>query len=222
MWLDAFPRRKFSCVFAKVIILFQCQLMPFYPFQGILDHDSCKYPSLLIRGGPVCTERLWVLWASSRWILRRPVTSEPGPGSKTCSQASMLGCLLTRLLPPRCVQGYQVLGGESEYWYFSCLCRKDLHIGRKAAGVGSKPRRPRRGAGDLGSGRKHWHLDARRVVVPTGSFERLCSSPWDGEDPIEALGWDKGPDDEWLPGVACSVSISPASQNGPFSLYCLF
>ena len=62
-----------------------------------------------------------------------------------------------------------------------------MHIARKAAGVGSNPRRLRTGAGDLGSGRKHWHLDARWVAVPTGSSGRLCSSPWDGEDPIEAL-----------------------------------
>lgn len=162
--------------------------MPFYPFQGILDHDSCKHPSLLIRGGSVCNERLWVLRASSRWILWQPVTSELGPGSKTRSQASALGCLLTRLLHPRCVQGYQVLGGEPECRYFSCLRGKDLHIRGKAASVGSNPRRLRTGAGDLGSGRKHWHRDARWVVGSTGSSEHPWSSPWVGEDPIKALG----------------------------------
>lgn len=56
--------------------------------------------------------RLWVLWASSLWILWRLVTSDPGASSKTCSQASVLGCLLTCLLHPRFVQGYQVLGGS--------------------------------------------------------------------------------------------------------------
>ena len=184
MWPGAFLRRKFSCVFAKVIIFLQCQLMPFYPFQGILGHDSCKHPSLLLRGGPVCTERLWVLRALSRWILWQPVTSEPGPGSKTHSQASALGCLLSHLLHPRCVEGYQVLGGESECRYFSCLRRKDLHVRGKAAGVGSNPRRLRTRAGDLGSGRKHWCLDARWVVGSVGSSECPWSSPWMVKTPL--------------------------------------
>ena len=87
-------------------------------------------------------------------------------------------------LHPRCVEGYQVLGGESECRYFSCLRRKDLHVRGKAAGVGSNPRRLRTRAGDLGSGRKHWCLDARWVVGSVGSSECPWSSPWMVKTPL--------------------------------------
>ena len=161
--------------------------MPFYPFQGILDHDRCKHPSLLIRGGPVCTEAVGPMGIIS---LDPLAAGDLRPGGWLQNLFTGLCARLPSYMfvTSSVCSRLPGAGRQSECWYFSCLCRKDLHIGRKAAGVGSNPRRLRTGAGDLGSGWKHWHLHARWVAVPTGSSGCLCSSPWDGEDPIEALG----------------------------------
>lgn len=106
-----------------------------------------------MQGWPVFIERLCVLWALSRWILQQPVTAEPGPGSRACSQASALGCLLPCLLHPQGAQGYVGPGRAVRLRVSFLPSHAGLAISGKAATAGSDMRQ-RMEAGGLGSGQK--------------------------------------------------------------------